>query len=357
MALKDLLKKIVIRYRILRKGTPITLKDLAKLLDASFIGNGNTFIKGIVDAEFAKEGDIAFAMDGKDLDRAKTSKASCIITMMDIEKYPKPVLKVKDIKYAMTVIYNALQEVLPPQKGGIHPTAVISGKARIGRNVKIGPYAIVQKNAVIGDNSSVGAHSFIGEDVKIGSFCAIYPNVTLYDQTVIGNRCAVHSGTVIGADGFGYIPKDGKIYKVPQAGHVILKNNVEIGSNTCIDRGTFTNTVIEENSKIDNLVQIGHNVKVDRNVFIAGLTGVSGSCAIGENTMIGGGVGIADHVAIGKNVKVGGRTGVHGDVEDGKTIFLYPYREEKDAKQLYAIQSYLIKYGKKLRKFMRGLPE
>jgi UDP-3-O-[3-hydroxymyristoyl] glucosamine N-acyltransferase len=230
-------------------------------------------------------------------------------------------------------------EMAPPSKGEIHPTAVIAG------------------SAVLGENVSVGANAVVGNNVKIGDFSKICPNVTIYDNTIIGSKVIIHSGSVIGADGFGYIPKDGKIYKVPQLGRVVIEDNVEIGSNTSIDRGTFTDTVIGENSKIDNLCQISHNVKIGKNVFIAALSGIAGSSTVGDGTMMGGNVGVADHVRIGKNVKIGGKTGVHGHVQDNKTIFGYPFREASEARKLHAITSLMLKRDKAFRKMLREMPK
>lgn len=356
--MKDLLKKIVVKYRIMTKGTPVTVKDLADFLKGTVIGRGNIFVKDLKYYTFAKEGDLTFAGTEEELKNASESTASGVITTLEVpEGYPKTVLKVEDLKYAMVVIHNALEEMLPPKKGHISCKAVISGRAKLGRNVSIGPYAVIKKNAKIGANTSIGAHAVIGKDVTIGPLCTIHTNVSVYPQTIMGKKVIVHSGAVIGADGFGFVPKDGKIYKVPQAGHVIIGDNVEIGANTCIDRGTFDNTVIGDGTKIDNLVQIAHNAKIGKNVLIAGLSGLAGSCEIGDNTMMGGGVGVSDHVRVGKDVKVGAKTGVHGHVKEGMTVFGYPYREAQEARKLYALLSILVRHSVKLRRFVRNLPD
>jgi UDP-3-O-[3-hydroxymyristoyl] glucosamine N-acyltransferase len=179
----------------------------------------------------------------------------------------------------------------------------------------------------------------------------------VYDYTAFGDRVTVHSGSVIGADGFGYVPKEGKIYKVPQMGNVVIEDDCEIGANSCIDRGTFASTVIGKGTKIDNLVQVAHNVKLGRNVLIAGQTGLSGSVSVGDNTMIGGQVGVADHVRIGNNVKLGAKAGVSGTVEDNKVLLRNPARDPLKTRKLDGILSLLVKNAKKVKTFIRNLPE
>ncbi len=335
----------------------ITVNDVAKLVSGKVLGDGKTPVKGIAPSALAEEGDITFAMSEADLKQAGKSRASCVLTNAEVTDYPKTVLRVEDMKLAMTVLYNAMLEMRPPAKGVVHPTAVIAENASLGKNVSVGPNAVIGEGAQISDNTAISANCVVGKGVKVGQNVCLYPNVTIYDHVIIGDRVTIHSGTVIGADGFGYIPKDGKVYKVPQMGTVVIEDNVEIGANTCIDRGTFKNTVIGKEVKIDNLVQIAHNVEVQNNVFIAGLTGIAGSATIGENTMIGGNVGIADHVIVGKNVKIGAKTGVHGHVRDNEVIFGYPYREAGDAKKLYGLLSLLIKHASKFRKLLRDHPD
>ena len=354
--MKENLIKMYVKGRTQAGAAMFTAADVAKFIDGEIIGDSKAPVNGMSAYYFAKEEDITFAMDEGELAEAKKSKASCIITSCETEGVSKTVIRVKDMKLAMTILYNAMLEIKPAEKGTIHPTALISPQAKIGKNASVGPYTVVEEGVEIGDNFIAGANCFIGKETSIGDSCHIFSNVTIYEQTVMGNRVNIHSGTVVGSDGFGYVPKDGKIYKVPQIGNVVIGNNVEIGSNTSIDRGTFSKTTIGENTKIDNLVQIAHNVKIGKNVFIAGLVGIAGSSEVGDNTMLGGLAGIADHVKIGKNVKVGGKTGVFGNVADGMTIFGYPHREAKDARKLYGLLTILVKNSRKLRRFIRSLP-
>lgn len=335
----------------------ISVKDISGIVGGKVIGDGKVMVKGIAMASIAGEGDLTFAMDEAGLKDAAESRAACVLTTAETGDFPKTILQVRDMKLAMTVIYNALLETRPPEEGKIHPSAVVYDSVSIGRSVSIGPNAVIGEASGIGDNSSVGAGCVIGKNVLIGHGTRLYPNVTIYDNTVIGNGVGIHAGAVIGADGFGYMPKDGKIYKVPQMGNVVIEDNVEIGANTCVDRGTFSTTVIGAGTKIDNNVQIAHNVRLGRNVIIAAQTGIAGSTVVGENTMIGGMVGIADHVTIGRNVKIGAKTGVTGNLRDNEVVFGYPHRAAAEARKLHGLLSVLMKYSGRLRKFLRTLPE
>ncbi len=335
----------------------ITVNEIAKLLDGKVVGDGNAQIHGMSAPSFAKEGEITFIADEKNFEEAGKSAASCVLTAGEAPDLAKTAILVKDMKLAVTMLYNIIENNKPPAKGTIHKTAVLAGNVKLGKNVSIGPYAIVGKNTTVGDNSSIGANCVIGKNVKIGASTQIYPNVTIYDLTVIGNKVGIHSGSVIGADGFGYVSREGKVYKVPQLGNVVIEDEVEIGANTCIDRGTFTTTVIGKGSKLDNLVQIAHNDKIGRNVMVAAQTGIAGSSSVGDGTLVGGQVGVADHVKIGSNVKIGAQSGVIGLIRDNETIFGYPAKDAKKSKSELAFLSWLEKHSKKLRKLLREVSD
>lgn len=318
----------------------ITLNKISSIIDGTVKGDGEVMIKGMTSAILAKPGDLTYAMDESQLEMVKSSKASCVMTTLETKDYPKPVLKVKDMKEALTVVYNTMVKLTPLRENKIHPSSVI------------------EDNAIFGENIYVGANSVIAADVTIGNNVKIFPNVTIYSGTVIGNNVTIHSGTVIGADGFGYIQRGGEIYKVPQMGAVIINDNVEIGANVCIDRGTFDNTVIGENSKIDNLVQVAHNVKIGKNVFIAGLSGIGGSVTIGNNVMMGGQVGIKDHSKIEDNVKIGARAGIIKNfVKEGSTFFGYPAKDADTIKKELAFLSWLTKKRDKIMKLFKEIPD
>ncbi|MFH1310426.1 MAG: UDP-3-O-(3-hydroxymyristoyl)glucosamine N-acyltransferase [Candidatus Omnitrophota bacterium] len=335
----------------------ITINEIAKLVNGKVIGDGAVKVKGISALAFAEANDMTFAFDRNSLDEAVRSKAACVMFSDDVTDYPKTILKVENMKLAMTVLYNAMLEIIPPKKGTIHSTSVIDETVQFGKNVSVGPNTVIGSNTRIGDNFVVGANCTIGRNVTIGSNVCLYPNVTVYDNVIIKNNVTIHAGTVLGADGFGYIPKDGKIYKVPQMGTVILEDNVEIGANVCIDKGTFKDTIVGAGTKIDNQVQVAHNVTLGKNIMIAAQTGIAGSSSIGENTLIGGQVGVADHVKIGKNVKVGAKTGITGSVKDNASVFGYPSREASEARKLHGLLSLLLRNRRKIQTLFRKTPE
>ena len=335
----------------------ITVNEIAELVGGTVKGDGEVRVSGISPCAFAEEGDMTFAFTKEDLEKAGSSRASCVLVPMPLEQFPKTALSVKDMKLAMTVIFNTMLDLKAPAKSVIHPSAIVPNSVKLSKNVIIGPNAVVGEKTQIGENTVIGPGCVIGQNVTIGQGSRLNPNVTIYDRVVMGSKVIVHSGTVIGADGFGYIPKDGKLFKVPQLGSVIIEDNVEIGANACIDRGTFDDTVIGRGTKIDNLVQIAHNVKIGRNVILAGNTAVAGSATVGDNTMVGGMVGISDHVNVGKNVKIGAKTGVTGHVKDNEVIFGYPHRKADDARKLHGLLSILLKHSQKLRKFLKTIPD
>lgn len=213
----------------------------------------------------------------------------------------------------------------------ISPQAVIEDNVVLGNQLYIGPYAIIGENAVIGDHSEILAGAYIGRNAKIGKNCRIHPYAVIYDDVEIGDNVIIHSGAVIGAEGFGYKFRNGAHVKVPQVGNVIIEDNVEIGANTCIDRGALGSTVIGMGSKIDNLVQIGHNNKVGKHVIMCGHTGVSGSCTIEDYAILAGSAGVADHVTIGRGAVVMARSGIAGDVKAGSHVFGSPAKDKKIA--------------------------
>src|SRR6267142_19782 len=225
----------------------------------------------------------------------------------------------------------------PPIATGIHPTAIVAPLARISPGVSIGPYAVIGEDAHVGAGTQIGAHSVIGAGCWIGENCRIHPRVTLYAGVRIGHRVEIHSGAVIGADGFGYVPGDGKYWKFPQAGIVEIGDDVEIGANTTIDRGSLDDTRIAEGVKLDNLVQVGHNVQIGAHTVVAAQTGISGSSALGRHVVVGGQVGIADHCTLEDGAVVGAQAGIPTGktIRAGQTVWGTPAREIARFKQTY----------------------
>ena len=211
-----------------------------------------------------------------------------------------------------------------PQKTGISSLASIAPTAKIGENVYIAPYAVIGEGVVIGDNTKIHANAVIGDYAKVGNNCIIYPNATVYHECRIGNNVILHSGSVIGADGFGHAPAADGYEKIPQIGIVILEDNVEVGANTCIDRATMGATIIRKGVKLDNLIQVAHNVEIGSHTVMASQCGIAGSSKVGEWCMFGGQVGVAGHSKIGDRLNVGAQTGIPGNMKGNQTVMGSP---------------------------------
>jgi UDP-3-O-[3-hydroxymyristoyl] glucosamine N-acyltransferase len=217
-----------------------------------------------------------------------------------------------------------LYESVKPKKTGISPMASVAASATIGENVYIGPFVSIGEKAIIGNNTVIEANTSVGDNATVGSDCILYNHVTIYHDCKVGNRCILHAGSVVGSDGFGFAPGANGYEKIPQIGIAILEDDVEIGANTCIDRATMGATIIKRGVKLDNMVQIAHNVIVDEHTVMAAQCGVAGSTKIGSWCMVGGQAGISGHIKIGNQVKVGGHSGVTNNVQDGKAVMGYP---------------------------------
>ncbi len=236
---------------------------------------------------------------------------------------------------------------------GISAKAVVYPTARIGKGVVVREFAVVERDAVLEDNVVVMPFAFVGAGSVIGEGTVLFPGVVIYPGTRVGKRCRIHSGAVIGADGFGYVERDGKRVKIPQVGRVVIGDDVEIGANTCIDRATFGETVVGEGTKIDNLVQIGHNCRIGRHCAFAGQVGISGSVVVGDRVLMGGQAGIADHAVIGSDVKVAAKAGVFGRVADGEVIVGAPAMSAAKWKRIQGIISRLPEIYSLFRKLKR----
>jgi len=292
------------------------LLEIAEMLGAELSGSPDIEIKGAAGISDAKDGDITFLSTAKLVSACIESKASAIIVKDIISEIKKPQLKVSNPQYAFARLLEHFY-VKPFIASGISDRAYVSDKARIGKEVSVYPMAFVSDGALIGDRTVIYPGVFIGENSSVGDECIIYPNVTIRENGKIGGRVIIHSGAVIGSDGFGYVMEKGAHYKIPQVGGVIIGDDVEIGANVTIDRATTGHTIIGRGTKIDNLVQIAHNVKIGENSVIAAQVGVAGSTEIGNYVVFGGQVGVADHAKIDDGVMVGAQSGVMGHVTKG----------------------------------------
>lgn len=273
------------------------LSEIANLFNAKIEGEEEIEISGVKGLDEAEEGDITFIASSKYNELAKQSKASAFIVREKIDGLNKPQLIVENPQYVFAKLLEIFY-VKPHVYKGISEKALISKSSQIGQNVTIYPFVYIDEEVRIGDNTIIYPFSFVGKETSIGSNCLIYPNVTIREKVKIGNRVIIHSGTVIGSDGFGYIFADGRHNKIPQVGGLIIEDDVEIGAGVTIDRATTGYTVIGQGTKIDNLVQIAHNVKIGKNVIIVAQVGIAGSSSVGDGCILAGQVGISDHVEI-----------------------------------------------------------
>jgi UDP-3-O-[3-hydroxymyristoyl] glucosamine N-acyltransferase len=296
-----------------------TVEKLAALVDGYVEGDGNVLIRGIANIEDAQAGDVTFAENDRLLSTAGMSSASAVIAPQNGPVIEKPLIRVKNPKFAFA---QMLRIFAPEPKAfrGIHPNASIGDDVQLGENVSIHVNAVVGDNVRIGKNTIIYPFAFIGDNVVIGDNCVVYPHVALHDNTEIGSSVVIHSGSVLGTDGFGYMFIEDRHYKIPQIGRVIVEDDVEIGANVTIDKARTGSTRIGRGTKIDNLVHIGHNCSIGENCVIVAQVGVSGSVSVGRGVILAGQAGIKDHVTIGDGSVVAAKSGVISDLEPGSFV-------------------------------------
>jgi len=312
-----------------------SLGEIAKIVGGEISGDANVKITGLTGIEKAKIGDLVFARDARYLKEAEASLASGVIVPFEIENSSKPLIRVKNPDYAFSRLLGMEAPHSDVEKTR-HPSAVIGKNVKLGKNVSIGANAVIETDSEIGDDTVIYPLVFIGKRVRIGKNSLIYANVSIREEAQIGNNVIIHNGAVIGSDGFGFAKEDGKYYKVPQIGRVVIEDDVEIGANVTIDRATIGQTIIKKGTKIDNLVQIAHNVTIGENCAIAAHTGISGSVEIGNNVVLAGQVGVAGHLKIGENSVVAGKSGVTKDIPENSFISGFPAQPHKEELKIKA---------------------
>ncbi|MEP6820730.1 MAG: UDP-3-O-(3-hydroxymyristoyl)glucosamine N-acyltransferase [Chthoniobacterales bacterium] len=288
-----------------------TLQEIAAVAGGELVGDPSLVITGVASLAEAADGEITFFSKPKYLAQFRKTLASAVFVPLKLdESIGAAQIRVAEPEKAFEQI--ALKFAPPPVRyePGLHPTAVIAADVRLGARVSVQPHAVIERGVTIGDDTVIGANSYVGHESVIGAHCLIYPLAIIRERTLIGDRVIIHSGAVLGADGFGFEVKDGRQSKIPQIGIVQIDDDVEIGANTTIDRARFGRTWIREGAKIDNLVQIAHNVIVGKHALIASQAGLAGSARIGDNVMIGGQAGITGHIEIGDRAIIGAQAGV-----------------------------------------------
>ena len=338
-------------------------KQIADLIAGRVEGNEEAKINDFAKIEEGKEGAISFLSNPKYTHYIYDTKSSVVIVNDDLQlEHPVSATLIR-VKNAYEAVAKLLQlyASMKPKKTGIDPLAFISPKATIGKGCYVGAFACIGDGAVVGDNTQVYPHVVVGDGVKIGSNCQLYPNVTIYEGCRLGDRVTIHAGSVIGADGFGFAPNAEGYDKIPQIGIVTIEDDVEIGANTCIDRSTMGSTIIRKGVKLDNLVQIAHNVEVGENTVMSAQVGVAGSTKIGSWCMAGGQAGFAGHITVGDKTFVGAQCGVNSSVKGNESLIGSPAQEPKGFfkssvlfRKLPDIYKQLIELKKEVEKLKEG---
>src|SRR5579862_304717 len=318
-------------------GMKRTAAELAQAIGVEVEGDAAIELTGVAAPERASSSELIFVDAAKHAERAAASAARCVVVAQGIAVAGKTLLRAKEAKVAFARAAALLREPLLIAKG-VHSTAVIAPLAKIAPSASIGPYAVIGEDASIGENTQIGAHCVIGAGCWVGDDCRLHPRVTLYANVRVGNRVEIHAGAVLGADGFGYAYGEGRHWKFPQTGIVEIGDDVEIGANATIDRGSLDDTQIDEGVKLDNLVHIGHNCKIGAHTVIAALVGLSGSCTFGKNVVVGGQAGFGERCELEDGAVIGGQSGVLGGkvIRSGQTVWGTPARPLERFKEEYA---------------------
>jgi UDP-3-O-[3-hydroxymyristoyl] glucosamine N-acyltransferase len=339
-----------------------TAKQIASFLSGEIEGNPDVSVNTLSKIEEGVTGSLTFLSNPKYTPFIYTTKASVVLVNRDFvaeQPLQATLIRVDDAYSSLAVLLNIVSQA-KASKTGIDPKSAIAASATLGENLYVGAFTVIGENAKIGDNSKIYSQVYVGDGVRIGSDCVIYPGVKIMDDCVIGNGCILQPGAIIGADGFGFAPQNaGDYQKIPQIGNVVLEDNVEIGANTTIDRATMGSTVVRKGVKLDNLIQVAHNVEIGDNTVIAAQTGISGSTKVGSNCMIGGQVGMAGHIHVADGAMIGAQSGLTNSVLDTSyALFGTPAMNNKKFARIFAIYKQLpemnLEIGK-LRKEIEAL--
>ena len=328
-----------------------TIDQINEVIKGVVVGNTTTLITGPEQLEYAHDSQITFIGNKKYIKHWESSKACAAIINEDIELEPgdnRALIKVKNADISMAELLEMFVGETPVFEMEIHPSAVVHASAKIGDGCKIGAGCYIGKEVIIGDNTIIYPNVTILDNTSIGSNCIIWSGTVIRERCIVGSYCILHPNVSIGADGFGFRPSpDGKgLLKIPHIGNVVIGNGVEIGANSCVDRGKFSSTIVGDGCKIDNLIQIGHNSRMGRCCIMAGASGLAGSVTLGDGVVIGGGACISDHVTLGNGVQVGGMSGVINNFPDGAKLMGYPAIDARDAMKQWVILRKLVKESK-----------
>ena len=334
-------------------------KQIASFINGRVEGDENATVNSFAKIEEGKKGAISFLSNPKYIHYIYDTESTIVLidSNMEIEKPVKATLIRVDNAYECVAKLLQLYESFKPKKKGIDPLASISPSATIGEEVYVGPFACIGDGACIGNGTQIYPNTVVGDGATVGNNCLLYPNVTIYHDCKVGNNVTIHAGAVVGADGFGFAPGPEGYDKIPQIGIVTIEDNVEIGANTCIDRSTMGSTVIKKGVKLDNLIQVAHNVEVGENTVMSAQVGIAGSTKIGSGCMFGGQVGLAGHIHIGDKTSLGAQSGVPGNIKGNQTLIGTPPMEPKAYFKSQAIFRRLPEMYKEINELKKQIEE
>ena len=333
-----------------------TLGRLAEALGATLHGDASQLVRGVAPLESAGPEEVSFLTSPKYHRLAAASAAGALVVGPETEDLDRPLLRVASPQAALIVLLRLFHPE-PPVEPGVHPAACVAAGAHVDPTAAVAAGAVVERDAVIGPRTFVGALSYVGQGAVLGADVRLYPRVVVRDGVRLGDRVIVHPGAVLGADGFGYAFDGAAHQKIPQVGGLIIEDDVEIGANTAIDRATMGATIVRRGTKIDNLVQIGHNCDIGEHVILVGQVGVSGSCKIGRRAVLAGQVGVADHVTIGEGAVLMAQAGVAGDVPPGEVWTGYPARPATQTRRIWVAEAMLPELLKRVRSLEKQVRE
>ena len=339
----------------------LSVTQIAQITGAEVAGDTNTVITRLCALEEAQEGGLCYLVSLEKKEVLSHLKASAVLLPLEAKGQDLPFsgvrLYAKNPEWAFILLMKYIDAARTKHTPGIHPTAVISPKAKLGENVSVGAYTVIEDGVIVGDNTVIFPQCYIGKDVTIGKNCYIYPQVVIREDCILKDYVILQAGAKIGADGFGFIFHEGRHQKIPQIGNVVLGDDVEVQANACIDRAKIASTIIGDNTKIDNLVQVGHNVRVGMSNIFCAQVGIAGTTDIGNGVILAGQVGLAGHMKIGDRAQIGAQSGVISSLPGGQAYFGYPAVPQKEALKQMAILRKLPEMYKEFKLFKKQLQE
>lgn len=333
----------------------MTVGEIATLVGGTVSGDPEVVITGVNGIDEARPGDLCFVRSARYLANLNESNASAVLIKEAPDGLPISAIVVDSPDQCFAMVLKCFESSIQCHPKGIHPRAVVDDSAMLGEGVAVGACAVIEAGVTLGDNAIIYAGAYIGRNCQIGAGTIIYPNVTIREESAIGARCIIQSGAMIGSDGFGYANLGGTWVKIPQVGRVIIEDDVEIGSGTAVDRATFGETRVGKGTKIDNLVQIGHNVVIGEHCALAGMVGIAGSATLEDGVQIGASAGVRGHITVGKGATVAARGGAVRDVEPGSIVSGFPAIDHQEERRVLVAQRRVPELVRRVKALERAL--